>query len=205
MKLTTKSALARSFWGILLAALLSSPLTAQTGGSEASGASVSQLRFTAIKVGEPLPEQLGILITLRNPPPPPADEPTPEERRQMAAEGKPYLDPRPVVANLRLVENRLALLFLNQENLLVPAPPMNTVRVLVDSIGSATNPRQTVVLQPTAGGLYWTNPRVLSPPHRYRVTVFLQPKATSGENLPEEAYPTTVLNQFPGATAATVR
>lgn len=82
--------------------------------------------------------------------------------------------------NLRIVNNNFQMYFLDEQNLLVP-PPLDKVIVHYGNFIKDSNARETLLLEQR--GMMLTSIRVIPPPHRYLVRIFLKKTVD-----PEEYY-----------------
>lgn len=144
-----------------------------------------------IGVGKPLPDEIGITI----------------ERIGV----DPGATERGFI-NLRIVDNRFQLWFLDHEkNVIEPAFPLAILHYRGFVVRKS---RYTIQLTPDSSGLFLTSPRVIKPPYHYSVKILLMdkideatfsqenPNADTSGNSREEIYPVLQLNQIPQTMGA---
>ncbi|MEO0793923.1 MAG: hypothetical protein AAFX93_02100 [Verrucomicrobiota bacterium] len=73
--------------------------------------------------------------------------------------------------NLRITNNNFQAFFFDADDLLVE-PPLESIIVHYQNFVKKSNARQTIVL--SKDGMMLTNKRVIKPPHRYQVRIFLR-------------------------------
>lgn len=139
-----------------------------------------------IGIGKPLPDELGLTLERKH-----IDEGATE----------------PGFINLRIVNNRFQLWFLDHEkNVVEPAYPMAILHYRGFVVRRS---RETIQLRPDSDGLFLTSPRVVPPPHHYSVRILLmnqaEEEALNPDNHTEipdskvrqEFFPVMQLNQIP--------
>ena len=137
----------------------------------------------SVAIGEPLKTQLGLYLDRENPP----DEAT--------------------KLNLRVEDNRFALIFLDAENRVIPAPE-SIQKVLIQTY--ALNDERDFEVRPMEpvgkDRLYYQASRYVRRPYRFRVRIVIErtkqettPTTQSGtqEAIVTEAYGYTFMNQLP--------
>lgn len=102
--------------------------------------------------------------------------------------------------NLRIVNNNFQAYFMDPEGLLVP-PPVDKLIVHYSNFVRKSNANMTITLEPS--GMMMTSPRVVSPPYRYQVRLFLKktvtPDASYQESYEEKEFiGMHILNQLGG-------
>lgn len=144
-----------------------------------------------IEVGKPLPNELGLTLA-----------------RKEVDEG----EEEPGFVNLRIVDNRFQLWFLDSEkNVVLPSYPMAILHYRGFVVRKS---RETIRLSPDSDGLFLTSPRIIPPPHHYSVRILLmnqaEEEALNPDNHTEipdskvrqEFFPTLQLNQIPAEMEA---
>ena len=160
------------------------------------------MTFEDIEIGQPLPYDVGATFTLQDPPPPPEDAPTAQEQAEMEAAGTPYIDPRPVKLNLRFVENRYTVIFLNAQDQVTGPIEVSSIVVDAERLNDDGDHFEFALrLDPT--GTYYFHPRFIHPPLRYRTRLLVErpapPPPFPGGPVPPkpmETYGTLVINQL---------
>lgn len=144
-----------------------------------------------IEVGKPLPNELGLTL----------------ERKEVD-EGAT----EPGFINLRIVDNRFQLWFLDHEkNVVEPTYPMAILHYRGFVVRKS---RETIQLLPEGDGLCLTSPRIVPPPHHYSVRILLMNKAEEealnpdnqtevpANKVRQEFFPVMQLNQIPAEIEA---
>lgn len=129
-----------------------------------------------VKAGEQLTPELGIYVPI-------------DEEKWGAAE-----------VNLRIVNNNFQLFFLDGQGKLVEPPEVKVIVHYGNFVKKSQN-ELTVLLK--REGMMMTSPRVISPPHRYRVRIFLskteEPENAYGKPVEEKEFiGMHILNQLGG-------
>lgn len=138
---------------------------------------VAEESDAALQVGQALKPKLGIYVDV--------------DREKWGADQ----------VNLRIVNNNFQLFFLDADGLLVDSKADDVI-IHYGNFIKDSNAKETVLLEPD--GLMYTRARVISPPHRYQVRIFLR-KTVDPEPYYKEKYEEKefigmhVLNQLGGA------
>ncbi|WP_309398436.1 hypothetical protein [Cerasicoccus maritimus] len=86
--------------------------------------------------------------------------------------------------NLRIVNNNFQAYFLDENDLLV-APPIDKMIVHYSNFIKKSQAKLTIMLEPA--GMMMTSKRVIPPPYRYQVRIFLK-KTVNPDDYYEESY-----------------
>ncbi|MGF1453288.1 MAG: hypothetical protein ACFB21_14575 [Opitutales bacterium] len=160
-----------------------------------------RMSFEDIQLEEPLPSELGLYFPLSDPPAPPADMPSAAEREAMAERGEPYFNPQPVTLNVRFIDNRFAVIFLNPEGLVTKPPEIFEITVDAERLNSDSE-RFQFALRLSPDSVYYFHPRIIRPPLRYGIRLIVDRPAPGADPNADESdarttiYGYQVLNQL---------
>lgn len=148
--------------GLLLAVLMLPTLSAAEDDEA--------LKLTDLEMEMELLDGLGLFYVMQNAPKSP---PPPERPDDAPDDWQPPFDPTPKNFNLRFIDNRFVLIFLNAKNLVTKSETVERISVQYEPFDDNSQ-REALVLSPAADGLYWTSPRFVPPPLRYKVRLIIE-------------------------------